>query len=302
MLIERGWILMEWLERMREALDYIEANLDSEINFNEAAKKAFCSVFHFHRIFSILTGVTAVEYVRRRRLTLAAQKLMCEDWKIIDIALIYGYESPDAFTRAFQKIHGVSPSTARESGVKLVAYPRISFQIILKGGTDMDYKIVDKGSFTVIGRSRKFLESTDGAKNIPKFWSECKRNGLYETLVNDLCQRKAGAVTGAESLGICVCEKEGFTYLIGVEKPEVNIPDDFDVITIPASTWAVFESIGPMPGAIQGLWKRVYEEWFPSTGYEQAQNIPDFEVYMPGNMDSNDYRSQIWIPILKNIK
>jgi AraC family transcriptional regulator len=116
---------MEWLDRMRASIDYIEANLDSEIDFNEVSKKAFCSASNFHRMFSILTGVTAVEYVRRRRLTLAAQELMCEGTKVIDIALKYGYESPDAFTRAFQRVHGVSPSAARESGVQLVAYPRI---------------------------------------------------------------------------------------------------------------------------------------------------------------------------------
>lgn len=293
---------MGWLDRLRASIDYFEENLHGEIDFNEAAKKAFCSVFHFNRMFTILTDVTAVEYVRRRRLTLAAQELMCENTKIIDIALKYGYESPDAFTRAFQKIHGVSPSTARELGVQLVAYPRITFQLILKGGIDMDYKIVEKDSFTVVGKSRKFLDSNDGTENVPKFWGECKRSGLYGSLVNELCKGKTGAITEGESLGICVGETEGFTYVIGVEKPEGNVPKDLDMLTIPAATWAIFECIGAMPNSIQSLWKKIYEEWFPSTGYEQEYSIPDFEVYLPGDMDSDHYRSQIWIPIIKKRK
>ena len=300
--IERGWILVEWLDRMRAPIDYIEANLDSEIDFVEVAKKAYCSVFHFHRMFSILTGVTVVEYVRRRRLTLAAQELMCESTKIIDIALKYGYESPDAFTRAFQKTHGVNPSTARESGVKLVAYPRITFQVILKGGNDMDYKIIEKDSFIVVGKARKFPTANDEAVKVPEFWGEFKCSGMYGRIVNDLCKGKTGTVTGGESLGICVGEEEGFTYIIGVEKPEGDVPSDLDTITIPASTWAIFESVGSMPDAIQILWKRIYEEWFPSTGYEQASNTPDFEVYMSGDMDSDGYHSQIWIPVIKNKK
>ncbi len=292
---------MDWLDRIRASIDYIEDNLNKEIDFTEVARKAYCSVFHFHRMFSILTGVSTVEYVRRRRLTLAAQELMCENTKIIDVALKYGYESPDAFTRAFHKIHGVSPSTARESGVQLVAYPRITFQLILKGGNDMDYKIVDKASFTVVGKSKKFASNGDEAVKLPEFWSECKRSGLYESMVK-LCKGKPGAVTNGESLGICAGEKDGFTYMIGVEKPEGAVPAGLDTLTIPAATWAVFDCAGAMPHAIQSQLKKIYEEWFPSTGYEQAQGVPDFEVYMPGDMDNDDYRSQIWIPVIKNKK
>lgn len=280
----------------------MEANLVSEVDFTKAAKEAYCSVFHFHRMFSILTGVSAVEYIRRRRLTVAAQELMCGDAKVIDIAFKYGYESPDAFTRAFQKIHGVSPSTARESGVQLVAYPRISFQVILKGGMDMEYKIIEKAGFRVVGSARRFLPNQDDAVKVPEFWDECKQSGRYETLVNGLCKGKPGTITGGESLGICVGEKEGFTYVIGVEAPQDDIPNDLYTLAIPQASWAVFECIGAMPHGIQSLWKKIYEEWFPSTGYEQAQDIPDFEVYMPGNMDCKDYRSQIWIPIVTNKK
>lgn len=297
---------MEWLERMRESIDYIEDNLYNEIDFAEVARKAYCSAFHFHRMFSILTGVSAAEYVRRRRLTLAAQELMCSNTKIIDIALKFGYESPDAFTRAFQKVHGVSPSTARESGVQLVAYPRITFQIILKGGYDMDYRIVEKESFKVVGRSRKFSDVNDGTENIPKFWGECNRSGFCERLVNNLCKGRPGKVTEGHTLGVCIniCsgEKDEFAYLIGVEMPEGDIPDYLDTVTMPASTWAVFNCVGPMPFAIQDLWKKIYEEWFPSTGYEQNYKVPDFEVYFPGDMSSKDYRFQIWIPIVRDGK
>lgn len=288
---------MEWLNGMRTAIDYIEDNLTNDIDLNEVAKRTFCSTFHFQRLFSVLMGVSVGEYIRRRRLTLAAQELLSENKRIIDVALKYGYESPDAFTQAFQKMHGLSPSAARESGVQLVAYPRISFQIILKGGIDMDYKIVEEDAFEVVGKAKKFLNTDDSTVKVPEFWGECKKSGLF----GKLCKVEVGSITRGETLGICVGDKEGFTYVIGAEKGDAKISDDFDVVTIPASTWAVFKSIGPMPGAIQAVWKKIYEEWFPSTGYEQA-GTPDLEVYMPGDVDSENYYSEIWVPIKKTKK
>lgn len=161
---------MEWLERMNKALQYMEDNISSDISFEEAARIACCSSYHFQRMFSFITGVTLAEYIRHRRLTMAALELQNGSEKIIDLALKYGYESPDAFTRAFQKLHGVTPSVAREPGVKLKAYPRISFQISVKGDKDMDYRIVDKPAFKVIGKGiRVSTKDGENIKQIPEF-------------------------------------------------------------------------------------------------------------------------------------
>lgn len=291
---------MEWSERMNAAIDYIEENLAGEIDFNEASKKACCSAFHFQRIFFAVNSLTPAEYARRRRLTLAARELTSSNARVIDIALKYGYESSDAFTRAFRNLHGVTPTAARQPGVTLTAFPRISFNIVLKGGNDMDYKILEKPAFDVIGKAREF--TTVGGENfikIPQFWGEFVSSKEYQELSN-LSGGKPGPITGGEDLGVCIAGEtmEVFTYAIAVEKPEGVNTAGFDVIHIPAATWAVFESIGSMPKAIQDVTVQIFQEWFPSTGYEHDAK-PELEVYLSGDPDSAGYRCQVWMPIMK---
>jgi AraC family transcriptional regulator len=164
---------MEWSERMNAAIAYIEDNLAGEIDIEEAARRACCSLFHFQRMFFAIIGVTLAEYVRRRRLTLAARELTSSNSKVIDVALKYGYDSPDSFTRAFRNIHGVTPQAARGPGVTLTAFPRISFHIEIKGGSDMDYGIIEKPAFGVAVTKRQF--TTANGQNfiqIPKWWED----------------------------------------------------------------------------------------------------------------------------------
>lgn len=132
---------MDWLDRFNAAIDYIENNLDGEIDYASLARAAWCSEFHFSRMFSSITGISLSEYIRRRRLTKAAFDIRTSNDRIIDIALKYGYDSSDAFTRAFKKLYGVTPQAARESGVQLKAFPRISFQITIKGDAEMEYRM-----------------------------------------------------------------------------------------------------------------------------------------------------------------
>jgi AraC family transcriptional regulator len=285
---------VEWLNRLRDSIDYLEQHMESRLDIDRAAKIALSSKFHFQRMFHMTTGVTVAEYVRKRRLTLAAQELATSDVKVIDIALKYGYQTPEAFSKAFQKIHGVSPSEAREAGRSLKAYPRISFQIQIKGEIAMNYKIVEKEAFKIIGKSTKV--TTVGGKNteiISEFWQESHRNGLSEKL----CE----FVGNMGMLGVCMdfdLGNEEFTYVIGVEKPNVEVSDEFIEKEIPAATWAIFESVGPMPGAIQEVWGRIFSEWFPSTGYEHADG-PELEVYPAGDTNDRNYKCEVWIPIIK---
>ena len=133
---------MDSLKKMNEALSYIEENLTHDIDLKEVARLALCSEYHFQRMFSFLAGVTLSEYIRRRRLTLAAFELTNSNLRIIDLAVKYGYSSADSFTRAFQSLHGITPSTARNNNQSLKAYPRITFQLSIKGGIEMNYRIV----------------------------------------------------------------------------------------------------------------------------------------------------------------
>jgi AraC family transcriptional regulator len=296
---------MEWSARMNAALDYIEQNLADDIDIDEAARLAYCSSFHFRRMFYAFAGVTAAEYIRRRRLTLAARELSSEKARVIDIAVKYGYDSPDAFTRAFRNVHGVTPLAARGRGVSLVAYPRISFSKVLAGGDNMDYKIIEKPAFAVIAKARKFTTvQGENFIKIPQFWDEMMQGENGFKALMKLTQDQTCPVTGAGSLGICMMDEvnDKFTYAIGVEKPAAKAaPAGFEVLHIPAATWAVFESVGPMPKAIQDVTVKIFKEWFPSTGYEHAP-APELEVYFQGDETSPDYHCQVWIPIVKKGK
>jgi AraC family transcriptional regulator len=292
-------MLVEWLDRMAQALDYLENHLTETLNVEATARIACTSVFHFQRMFLILTGFTVGEYVRNRRLTLAAQELVVSREKVIEIALKYGYETPESFARAFRKLHGVAPSAARVPGVSLKGYPRLSFQITLKGEQAMNYKIVDQPAFKVVGKGIQ-VSSQEGFQVIPQFWSECCQGDFCAQLETVAVQN---GITGQSTLGICmelVPKSDEFFYLIGVEitRGRCKSPENMVVKEIPAATWAVFESSGAIPDAIQNLTKRIYSEWFPATGYERALGI-DIEVYPSGDLNTADYRSEVWVPIVK---
>ncbi|HEY3424352.1 MAG TPA: AraC family transcriptional regulator [Negativicutes bacterium] len=290
---------MDWLERMNRALNYIEENLAAEIDFKTAAAVACCSVYHFQRMFSFITDIPLSDYIRRRRLTLAAFDLRNNDVKVIDLALKYGYDSPVSFTRAFQKLHGVTPTSARKTGVRLKAYPRLSFHISLRGDKEMNYKIVEKAEFPVIGKTLRVSTVNEAQlKRIPRFWDEVKQDSTASKLVDIAKQGEAGQ-TGKKILGICTDSNDNneFSYVIGVENTAKAEYPEFDAFSIPAATWGVFEVIGPMPGAIQELFKRIYTEFFPTSGYERAAG-PDLELYYEGDCNSPDYRSEIWIPVV----
>ncbi len=284
---------MEWLDRMRRALDYLEERLGEPLAVDEAARQACASTFHFQRLFHMLTGVTVAEYVRKRRLTLAAQELASSDAKVLDVALKYGYETPESFAKAFRKVHGIAPSAAREPGTRLKAYPRLSFHIQLKGDQEMDYQIIDKPAFRIVGKAIK-VTTADGAnfRRIPEFWRESMADGTWRR-VADLAQN-------GTTLGICADfspELQEFTYLIAAATAGA-VPAGLVEREIPAATWAVFQAVGPLPGSIQQVTQRIFAEWFPATGYEHAAG-PELEIYPPGDTDSADYRCEVWIPIIR---
>ena len=288
---------MDWTGRMTAVIDYIEGNLADNINYTEAARIACCSPFYLQRLFIVITGMTLGEYIRKRRLTLAAAELNSGTARVIDIALKYGYESPDAFTRAFKNMHGMTPQASRQREVKLTACPRISFYIELKGGNDMDYRIIEKPAFPVAVTARQF--TTAGEQNfidIPRWWQEFLGSPDCAALTG-LMGSKAGSITGSAMLGLCwgAVDDIDFTYGIGVELPEGASSGKFDRKDIPAMTWTVFDCTLEN---LQDVTKRIFSEWFPSTGYEHA-DAPELEVYLPENLMTKEMPCQIWIPVVK---
>jgi AraC family transcriptional regulator len=278
---------MEWVRSINLAIEYIEDHLDEDISCNEIAQNAFYSSFHFQRAFSLMTEMTIGEYIRNRRLSLAAQDLLNSNLKVVDVAIKFCYETPESFSKAFQRFHGVLPSKARAHGTDLKSFNRLTLKIILEGGSSMDYKIVQRDSFRVVAKTIRITCEKSGTE-IPKFWSEYFSNGLGKKVEG--------------MMGICAPkdpESYEFEYGIGCEeKYAKEIPEGFNVITIPAGTWAVFKCVGAMPDAMQNMWKRIYSEWLPQASYEMLPTY-DMELYTDGDNSSSDYISEIWLPVIE---
>jgi len=287
---------LDWPQKLSAAVDYIESNLDSEISIVRAAEIACCSTFYFQRLFLVISGITLAEYIRRRRLTLAATDLASGDNKVIDIAMKYGYDSPDAFTRAFRNMHGITPQTARKPGKRLEVFPRISFQVIMNGGTDMDYRIEKKQGFSFAGRTRQFTTvNGENFQKIPVWWQEFTASPECNQ-VRELCGNKPGKVTGGAMLGICFGDADAveFSYGIGVEILEGKASGNFEKINIPQATWAVFDCT---LDNLQEITKRIFSDWFPSTGYEH-DDAPELEVYLP-EKPGEPMNCELWFPVKK---
>lgn len=282
---------MEWINRLNDAMAYVEENLTSEITLEGAARRAACSAYHFQRMFPYIAGITFSEYVRRRRMTAAAMELT-DGARVIDIAAKYGYESPTAFNRAFQSVHGVPPKAARVQGAALKAYPRITFTLTIKGENAMEYRIVERKGFRVVGFSTKEpMTMEDCFEKVPRFWAEHGRD------IPRLCQLMDG-MEPRGVLGVSACDGGQFSgYYIAVAS-ERPVPEGMDAYTVPAGTWAVFPCVGPVPAAMQALQRRIISEWLPGSGYEYA-TAPDIEVYSPGDQSAENYYSEVWLPIIR---
>ena len=253
-------------ESIQNALAYIETNLTQALEIREIAKQAYLSPFYFQRIFGALCGIGVGEYIRCRRLTLAGVELTSSDAKIIDIAAKYGYDSPDSFNRAFQRFHGISPSVAKKAGAKLQSFGPVTIKQQLEGGNRMEYKIVEKPQFTVMGVCRKFHPETSYQK-IPEYWTEMMESpdfplmGIY---------------------GICIDDQgvDGeFDYWIADNYiPWQEIPAGCKSKVIPAGTWAVFPC---KLKTLQATNTKMWQEWLPNSQEYKLSGSYNLEVYGP---------------------
>lgn len=279
-----------WAEGIQRAIDYIEGHITEEMDIADIARQAYASAFHFQRVFGVLCGMTVGEYIRCRRLSLAAQELSRSDIKVIDVALKYGYDSPDSFARAFQRFHGVAPSQARHAGVSLRAFAPVRIKLTLEGGTMLEYRIEEKQEFTVMGITRRFSGEMDGNNvpesygTIPKFWDEL------------MAQGENRAVMGA--FGLCL-DSDGheFDYMIAdVYDPAREVPEGCGVRTIPGGLWAVFPCT---LGTLQDTNTRMWSQWVPGcAGYRLAGNY-NIEYYAKPAENPMDSYCELWLPIEK---
>lgn len=284
---------MDWTKSFQRSIDYIEENITEPLDIGGIARQMNISPFYYQKIFSIICGFSVGEYIRNRRLALAGSELARSDEKIIEIALKYGYDTPEGFTRAFVKFHGVTPSAARK-GAPIRSYARLTVTITMKGGSVMDYKVVKKEAFKVIEKKVTCSVSEDSNVELPKFWERCHSDSTVKKLL-ELTSDKT------DIFGICYAhtqeKNQTFDYSIAAKIDEnAEIPSGFTANVIPARTWIVFECRGAMPDAIQQLWHRICTEFFPSSSYEPTYEM-DIEAYKDGDMSSPDYRSEIWVPV-----
>lgn len=297
---------MEWLERMNLAVDYIESNLAGEINLSEVARVACSSSYQFQRMFSFITDVTLAEYIRRRRLTLAALELQQDvTVKVIDIAIKYGYESPVSFARAFQAMHGITPVVARKDGIEMKAYPRLSFLITIKGAEAMNYRIETKESFEVFGIEGVFyIEGDEDALHTPaKLWEQSHTNGEVKRLAACAGELPLFVDRNLHLVhAVCSYRKTGpdtFPYMLCAFKNKSSNTEGYTSIIIPAHTWAIFPSEphtwDQFNDTIENLYQRFYTEWLPTAGYEQVDGA-EFEMY--GTKDGLNY-IELWFAVRK---
>lgn len=284
---------MSWMEAIGSAIQYIEAHITEELTVEEIAAYIGFSPFYFQKGFAMLCGFAIGEYIRSRRLALAGNDLATGSEKIIDIAMKYGYDSPDSFTKAFTRFHGVTPTAARKDRVMLKSFAPLKIKLSLEGGYLMDYRIEKKEAFAVLGSAGTF--PYEGAKQtIPQFWQAHFAAG------------KGSVVCGKYGINIdAQMGHDTFEYLIADDyTPGKPIPDGFVTRTIPALTWAVFPCTGPLPQALQDVNTKIFTEWLPALrDYEFAagycvEMYADPREFPKGTMDEK-YYSEIWIPVKK---
>ncbi len=280
---------MEWVERLNQSMNYIEEHLTDEIDYEQLGQIACCSAYHYQRMFTYMAGITLAEYIRRRKMSLAAVDLQDGNERVIDIAEKYGYSSPTAFNRAFQSFHGIAPSSVKGEGVSVKSFSPIVFRIAVKGATEMNYRIETKEAFRIIGVSAPLdKEIENNFKVVPEMWQEASVNGTIQKLAGIMDTQPMGL------LGVSVCNnEEQWKYFIAVSG--TNAGDEFEEYTVPASTWAIFSGTGTNQ-SVQELEQQIITEWLPTSGYEYA-NAPDIEVYL--NPDPQNAQYEVWIPVVK---
>ncbi|MBJ3788590.1 AraC family transcriptional regulator [Bacillus sp. OA1] len=289
---------MDSLKNMNTAMRYIEDNLTNEIDFKEVARLALCSEYHFKRMFSFLAGISLSEYIRCRRLTLAAFELKDSNAKVIDVAIKYGYNSPDSFARAFQNLHGITPSEARNSSRSLKAYSPMTFQLSIQGGNEMNYRIEEKEPFRIIGITKRVPIVFNGVnEEIASMWKSLNPESI-QTLKSLSNIEPTGIISASTNFSEGRMEEKGeLDHYIGVATTK-DCPEEFKQLEVAASTWAIFEAVGPFPDALQNVWGRIYSEWFPSSNYELAEG-PEILWNESKDVSSPNFRSEIWVPVLK---
>nr|WP_312292715.1 AraC family transcriptional regulator [Clostridium chromiireducens] len=293
---------MSFGKSLQGAIDYMESHLLEKINYEDVAKEVYMSCYNFHRIFSLMAGMTANEYIRNRRLSLAGQELQLTDSKIIEVAYKYGYETPESFAKAFSRFHGVPPKLAKRKGTQLCLFNPLAIKIILEGGNTMNYRIEETSKQRFIAKVRAFsneIINEAGNHDIPDFWGECHKEHLVDEIRN---LRRDGK---KDLYGLCSPTKENeitFDYGIGViidedtnlDNEEAILKKGYRIWEVDSATYVVFKCYGNNGDCISEMWSRFFKEFLPQSDYEQTEDT-DYEIY-PEEGEPGLF-CELWIPI-----
>ncbi|MCB5236886.1 AraC family transcriptional regulator [Niallia circulans] len=285
------------LKSMNEAMDYIESHLYDEIDYNELERITGTSVYHFRRMFSFLSGMTLGEYVRNRRLSNATFDLLHEGMSVTETAFKYGYESVDGFSRAFREWSGINPSEVKKKNM-LKAFPKLSFQLTIQGGINMDYRIEKKEAYKIVGVKKRVPIQFEGENQeiikLAKSITPEQRKKLHSYANMEPNQVVNASYNLEEG---CMEEKGSLDHMIGFLTTKELDFDGFEVVEVPALTWAIFSSKGEFPKVMQETWAKIASEWLPASDYElvDAPNIS-----FTGDLsDRNNVYSEIWFAVKK---
>ncbi|MHC3389144.1 AraC family transcriptional regulator [Streptomyces lavendulocolor] len=282
------------LEGLNQAMEHIERHLDQRIETADLARIAVTSEYHFRRLFSALAGMPLSEYVRRRRLTVAGAEVLDGERTLLEVAVRYGYSSGEAFARAFRAMHGVGPGEARRNGAPLRSQPRMSFRLVVEGSGSMQYKVVEKDAFRVVGRKARVPLVHEGMNPaIAAFVRGLGRETL-ERIESLSDQEPRGIVSASDDLHESRAEGTELDYYHGAVSG-AEVPEDMDALAVPAGTWAVFESSGPFPQTLQHLWRDVFTQWFPSNPYRSRPGPEILRTRL--SQDGARADAELWIPV-----
>ncbi|MFE8911896.1 GyrI-like domain-containing protein [Streptomyces globisporus] len=283
------------LERLNDAMGHIEAHLGERIEAADLARIAMTSEYHFRRMFSALAGLPLSEYIRRRRMTVAGAEVLGDrDRSLLDVATRYGYDTGEGFARAFRAVHGIGPGEARRTGAVLRSQQRLTFRLVVEGSSAMRYGLVEKNAFRVVGKKARVPLIHEGPNPaIAEFIRGIGREEL-ERIATLSDQEPAGIVGVSDQLDPSRAEGTELDYYHGVATT-AEPPVGLDALDVPAGTWAVFESEGEFPQALQYLWRDVFTQWFPSNPYASRPGPEILRVRL--TEDGKRAEAELWIPV-----
>lgn len=284
------------IEGLNRLVDAVEESRGGELDVEALASDLGTTGYHLRRMFSSLAGMPVSEYVRRRRMTLAASDLVGNE-DLLTIAVRYGYGSTEAFGRAFRTVHGVSHGDVRRDGGPLRSQPQLRFRLTVEGSTPMDARILEHPAIRLIGHAARVPLIHEGANphiqaHIASLPAE--EHARLKALGN---AEPAGLLQVTSDLDPGHGEGTELTYLHGVAVDAgTSVPDDLDAIDVPGGAWAVFRTSGEHPAALQAAWAATATEWFPSNPWRLRPG-PSVVAVLERAADFSTATCELWMPI-----